>query len=192
MGDNLDLPERNCARTPMQWSTEPNAGFTKNVKPVSPVIDFGPYGYEHVNAAQQRREPSSLLNWTERLIRMRKEVPEIGWGDFQLLATRDDSVFAIRYDWRNNSVVFVHNLSSTPREVSFDVGLASGNAGVLVNLLSEDHSRSRDSRHRMLLEGYGYRWFRVGGLDYLLKRSAVREGSTGRGSVVKARARLVR
>jgi len=175
MGDNLDLPERNCARTPMQWSTEPNAGFTKNSKPVTPVISSGPYGYEHVNAAQQRREPNSLLNWTERMIRMRKEVPEIGWGDFQLLATDDESVFAIRYDWRNNSVVFVHNLNGMPREVSFDVGFLGKDANLLVNLLSEDHSRSRDGRHHMLLEGYGYRWFRVGGLDYLLKRSAIDE-----------------
>jgi maltose alpha-D-glucosyltransferase / alpha-amylase len=175
MGDDLELPERNCARTPMQWSTEPHAGFTKSPKPVTPVISSGPYGYEHVNAAQQRREPNSLLNWTERLIRMRKEVPEIGWGDFQVLATGDDSVFAIRYDWRNNSVVFVHNLRGTPREVSFDVGLPGEDAGLLVNLLSEDHSRSSDGRHRVLLEGYGYRWFRVGGLDYLLKRSSIQE-----------------
>jgi maltose alpha-D-glucosyltransferase / alpha-amylase len=177
MGDDLDLPERKCARTPMQWSTEPNAGFTKSDRPITPVISSGPYGYEHVNAAQQRRDPNSLLNWTERLIRMRKEVPEIGWGDFALLATGNDSVLAIRYDWRNNSVVFVHNLEGTPREVSFDVGLPTEDAGLLVNLLSEDHSRSRNSRHHMLLEGYGYRWFRVGGLDYLLKRSTIDERS---------------
>src|SRR6201996_9820053 len=56
MGDNLSLPERNCARTPMQWSTEPQGGFTKGVKLSAPVIDEGPYGYEHVNAAQQRRD----------------------------------------------------------------------------------------------------------------------------------------
>jgi maltose alpha-D-glucosyltransferase / alpha-amylase len=173
MGDDLNLPERNCARTPMQWSTEPNAGFTKNSKPFTPVISSGPYGYEHVNAAQKRREPNSMLNWTERMIRMRKEVPEIGWGDFQILATGDESVLAIRYDWRNNSVVFVHNLLGTPREVEFDVGLPAEDAGLLVNLLSEEHSRSRDSRHHMLLEGFGYRWFRVGGLDYLLKRSEI-------------------
>ena len=85
MGDNLDLPERNCARTPMQWSTEPHGGFTKSDKPVSPVIDKGPYGYEHVNVAKQRRDPNSLLNWTERIIRMRKEVPEVGWGDFKVI-----------------------------------------------------------------------------------------------------------
>jgi maltose alpha-D-glucosyltransferase / alpha-amylase len=173
MGDDLNLPERNCARTPMQWSTEPNAGFTKNSKPFTPVISSGPYGYEHVNAAKHRLEPNSMLNWTERMIRMRKEVPEIGWGDFQILATGDESVLAIRYDWRNNSVVFVHNLLGTPREVEFDVGLPAEDAGLLVNLLSEEHSRSRDSRHHMLLEGFGYRWFRVGGLDYLLKRSEI-------------------
>jgi maltose alpha-D-glucosyltransferase/alpha-amylase len=173
MGDDLALPERNCARTPMQWSTEPNAGFTKSRKPLSPVISSGPYGYQHVNAAQQRRDPNSLLNWMERIIRMRKEVPEIGWGDFEVLPTGDPAVLAIRYDWRNNSVVFVHNLADTPREVTFDVGLPGQESSLLVNLLSEDHSRSPEGRHRLVLEGYGYRWFRVGGLDYLLKRSDV-------------------
>ena len=82
MGDDLSQKERNCARTPMQWSDEPHGGFTKHDKPVCPVISEGPYGFEHVNAAIQRRYPDSLLNWTERIIRMRKEVPEIGWGDF--------------------------------------------------------------------------------------------------------------
>src|SRR5690349_7898680 len=123
MGDNLELPERNCARTPMQWSTEPHAGFTKSDKPILPVIDKGPYGYEHVNAAKQRRDPESFLNWTERIVRMRKEVPEIGWGDFAIVPVRDPCVLVIRYDWRNNSVLFVHNLDEKPREVSFHVGL---------------------------------------------------------------------
>src|SRR5882757_6497907 len=50
MGDDLSLPERNCARTPMQWSTEPHAGFTKSRKPATPVVSGGPFGYEHVNA----------------------------------------------------------------------------------------------------------------------------------------------
>ena len=55
MGDDLKLPERNCARTPMQWSDEPHGGFTKSDKPVLPVISGGPYGFEHINAAIQRR-----------------------------------------------------------------------------------------------------------------------------------------
>ena len=172
MGDDLSLPERTCCRTPMQWSTEPNGGFTKSDKPVVPVISGGPYGFEHVNAADQRRDPNSMLNWTERIIRMRKEVPEIGWGDFEVLKTGDWAVLAIRYDWRNNSVLFLHNLAHEPREVEFAVGVKGDAGRLLVNLLGQDHSRAGDNgRHRVCLEGYGYRWYRVGGLDYLLKRT---------------------
>jgi maltose alpha-D-glucosyltransferase/alpha-amylase len=170
MGDDLDLPERVCCRTPMQWSTEPNGGFTKSAKPIVPVINKGPYGFDHVNAADQRRDPHSLLNWTERIIRMRKEVPEVGWGEFDILNTGDDAVLAIRYDWRNNSVLFLHNFAAEPREVSFATGVDDG--GKLINLLDQDHSHAdKRSRHRVCLEAYGYRWYRVGGLDYLLRRS---------------------
>jgi maltose alpha-D-glucosyltransferase/alpha-amylase len=172
MGDDLSLPERTCCRTPMQWSAEPHGGFTKSDKPVVPVISDGPYGYEHVNAAEQRRDPNSLLNWMERIIRMRKEVPEVGWGDFEALNTGQDAVLALRYDWRNNSVLFLHNLSPEPCEIGFGVGLNGERGDLLVNLLGNDHSRA-DGRHRHIvcLEGYGYRWYRVGGLDYLLKRT---------------------
>jgi maltose alpha-D-glucosyltransferase/alpha-amylase len=181
MGDNLDLPERNCARTPMQWSTEPHGGFTKSDKPCSPVIDKGPYGYDHVNVAKQRRDPNSMLNWTERIIRMRKEVPEVGWGDFKVIAARDPAVLIIRYDWRNNSVLFVHNLDEKPREISFATGLAGEAGKLLINLLSEDHSQADGrGKHNLLLEAYGYRWYRVGGLDYLLKRSDIDTNASGK------------
>ena len=171
MGDNLTLPERNCARTPMQWSTEPNAGFTKSDKPVLPVISKGPYGFEHVNVADQRRDPNSLLNWMERIVRMRKEVPEIGWGDFSFIPSGTPKVLSIQYEWRNNAVLCVHNLSGVPREIRLSVKTGE-EACMLVNLLSADHSQpDADGKHRLLMEPYGYRWFRVCGLDYLLKRS---------------------
>jgi maltose alpha-D-glucosyltransferase/alpha-amylase len=172
MGDNLELPERNCARTPMQWSSEANAGFTEADKPAVPVISEGPYGFEHINVAAQKRDPNSLMDWMERIIRMRKEIPEIGWGDFSILKTDRREVLALRYQWRKNSVLFVHNLSALPTEVTF-----KGNAKLddqLVNLLSEEHStRDASGKHTVLLEPYGYRWFRGGGLDYLLKRSEI-------------------
>ncbi|HEY8611265.1 MAG TPA: alpha-amylase family protein [Roseomonas sp.] len=174
MGDDLSLPERECARTTMQWSAEPTGGFTKSKKPVKPTISGGPYGFEHVNVAAQRRDPASLLNWTERMIRMRREIPEIDWGDFALVPTDADDVLTIRYDWRDNSALFVHNLGPEPREVFFDPGAAGSHDSLLVNLLSEDHSRpDGKGRHRILMEPYGYRWFRVGGLDYLLRRSEI-------------------
>ena len=143
MGDDLGLPERNCARTPMQWSTEPHGGFTTADKPVVPVISEGPYGYQHVNAAEQRRDPNSMLNWTERIVRMRKEVPEIGWGEFEVLPIRDPAVLAMRYDWRNNSVLFVHNLVGQPAGGRVLHRPAPAREGrVLVNLLTENHSNA--------------------------------------------------
>jgi maltose alpha-D-glucosyltransferase / alpha-amylase len=172
MGDDLKLAERNCARTPMQWSTEPHAGFTKSDKPVMPVISSGAYGFEHVNVAAQRRDPDSLLDWMERIIRMRKEVPEIGWGDFSFISAQAREVLIMRYDWRNNSVLFVHNLSSVPREVTFSVTSGQQEACTLINLLAENHSQPvAGDKHRILLEPYGYRWYRLCGLDYLLNRS---------------------
>jgi maltose alpha-D-glucosyltransferase / alpha-amylase len=174
MGDDLELPERVSARTPMQWSTEPQGGFSVSDKPILPVISGGAYGFEHVNVAEQRRDPNSLLNWMERMIRMRKEVPEIGWGDFEILRTGTSEVLAIRYDWRNNSVVVVHNLSAIPREVWLNVNLEGQDGLRLVNLLSTDHSVANESgKHCILLEPYGYRWYRAGGLSYLLKRANV-------------------
>ena len=98
------------------------------------------YGYPHVNVAAQRRDPNSILNWMERIIRMRKEVPEIGWGDFSFIPTRSPKVLAMRYEWRDNSVVCVHNLGPEPREVRFHLAVADGQPNVLVNLLSNDHS----------------------------------------------------
>ena len=164
----------------MQWSNEPCAGFTKSSKPILPVVNSGPFGYEHVNAARQRRDPNSMLNWTERIIRMRKEVPEVGWGDFQIIATRDPAVLVIRYDWRNNSVLFVHNLDEKPREVAFAVGLPGEAGKLLVNLLAEDHSHAGETgKHTLMLEAYAYRWYRVGGLDYLLKRSDIDTDAAG-------------
>jgi maltose alpha-D-glucosyltransferase/alpha-amylase len=127
-----------------------------------------------LNAAAQRRDPNSMLNWTERIIRMRKEVPEVGWGDFEAIDIADRAVLVLRYDWRNNSVLFVHNLDDKPHEVSVSLGRDEGGSQLLVNLLSDAHSRAgEDGKHHLLIEAYGYRWFRVGGLDYLLKRSDI-------------------
>ena len=84
------------------------------------------------------------------------------------------AVLVIRYDWRMNSVLFVHNLDSKPREVSFSAGVDDDRGKLLVNLLTNDHSRANErGRHQLLLQAYDYRWYRVGGLDYLLNRSEI-------------------
>ena len=91
-----------------------------------------------------------------------------------MIATRRSAILAVRYDWRNNSVLFVHNLGEKPCEASFSVGLSGDEGKHLINLLSEDHSEANDrGKHTLMLEAYGYRWYRVGGLDYLLKRTDI-------------------
>ena len=165
MGDDLSLPERNAIRTPMQWSNDKNGGFSAADKTYLPAIAKGPYRYERLNEADQRRDAQSMLNWTERIIRMRKECPEIGWGDFDVVRTGVPSVLALRYRWRNNVVWAVHNLAGE----SVEVVLRENDE--LVNLLSYDDSKPhKGGRHPIALEPYGYRWFRVGKNGYLSRR----------------------
>jgi maltose alpha-D-glucosyltransferase/alpha-amylase len=99
-------------------------------------------------------------------------VPEVGWGRFSVHSAGTPEVLVLRYDWRNNAVLFVHNLAAAPREIALSVD-AAGEAR-LINLLADNHSAADAAGvHHILLERYGYRWYRPGGLDYLLRRSEV-------------------
>src|SRR5690606_4474713 len=80
MGEDLSLKGRYAIRTPMQWSTSTNGGFSTSEKPVRPVISGGEYGFETVNVTAQRSDPGSLLSWFERMIRTLRESPEVGAG----------------------------------------------------------------------------------------------------------------
>jgi len=170
MGDDLKLPERNSVRTPMQWSAELHGGFSTADKTILPVIDDEVWGYRRINVAAQQRDPNSMLNWTERMIRLRKECPEIGWGKYTVLNTGTPNVLAMRYDWRNNSLVTVHNFSEKPQKIRVRCGDVPG-SDRLINLIIGEHSRAdADGKHTIVLEEYGYRWFRVGSLNYRLQR----------------------
>jgi maltose alpha-D-glucosyltransferase/alpha-amylase len=163
MGDDLSLPDRKSVRTPMQWTADPNAGFSRADKTELPVIASGPFGFEQVNVADQRRDPASLLNVNERFIRMRKECPEFGWGDHDELPTRSPNVLAVRCHWRNNAVITIHNFSAEVREVELVIPGAVNLP--LTNLLNPDHLPANpEGKHRFTLQPYGYRWYRVGPL----------------------------
>ena len=164
MGDELDLPERYAARTPMQWSPDPHGGFSTGRRPIRRLVNDRIYGYRQVNVADQRRDPNSLLNWTERIIRMRKECAEIGWGDWSILSRLPDQVLGLRYDWNDRSSIFLHNFADTPCAVRLRVD--GPNGARLTNLLSQDQSNGDEHGHHELeLEPYGYRWMRVGELE---------------------------
>jgi maltose alpha-D-glucosyltransferase/alpha-amylase len=169
MGENLSLNERDAVRTPMQWSSDVNAGFSAAKKLVHPVIDRGPFAYEKVNVEAQRRDPDSLLSWTANMLRVRKECPEIGWGDSTILDSGASGVLTIRYTWKGNSLICIHNFSDQPREVSISPGTDESDR--LINLLATDESRAADDgAHHLSLKGYDYRWYRVGGYGHVLRR----------------------
>jgi len=179
IGDNLKLPERECARTPMQWTSERHGGFSRAARVVRPVINDSVFGYQKVNVSDMRRDPQSLLNWTERIIRMRKECPEISWGTFSVLRTTEPSVLALRYDWRDTSLVTLHNFANRDVKVKLKIGVERDD--MLVDVFSDLHSRVRnDGMHLIPLDGYAWRWYRVGSADTTLDRRdlwAPRQGS---------------
>jgi len=163
MGENLAVEGRMSVRTPMQWSDDTNAGFSE-AKPSRlrrPVVE-GRFGPLAINVAEQRRDPQSLLNWMERIIRRRRETPALGWGASRVLVTGDHSVLAHRSDWEGTTVVLVHNLASEPRSVRIEVGPPVGD-NQLVDLLDQGRAVTAmdDGCLELKLEGYGYRWFRV-------------------------------
>jgi maltose alpha-D-glucosyltransferase/alpha-amylase len=170
MGDDLSLPERESARTPMQWSGERNGGFSTARRTVRPVISDPIYGYKRVSVEAQRRDPQSLLNWMERKIRMRRECPEISWGDWRILETNADDVLVMEYTWRGHSLIVLHNFADKPRAVRIPV--ATAGTPTLIDLLWTNDSQAEGrGHHEIELEPYGYRWFRARGLDRNVPRT---------------------
>jgi maltose alpha-D-glucosyltransferase/alpha-amylase len=151
MEENLDLEGRMSVRSPMQWSGERHRGFTEADEPSRPLAPGD------AEVAAQRRDPASLLNWMERLIRRRRECPELGWGEVELLETGDPAVFAHRAVWDGGAIVAIHSLTSEPRDVEVEVG----DAEAAVDLFGPEEHQPRDGRITVKLERYGHRWLRI-------------------------------
>ncbi|MFQ4139884.1 alpha-amylase family protein [Nodosilinea sp. PGN35] len=162
MGDDLTLDERQPARTPMQWSAAPNGGFSTAPADqlVLPVISEGDYSYKQVNVTAQQCDPHSLLNWMERAVRLRKEYPAFGWGQWQTLQTDHPSVFAHRCEWQGRVVIAVHNLSRADCKATLVLAEDAGRC--LVDLFTGKRVEAIEQpSHPMHLAGYDYRWLQV-------------------------------
>jgi maltose alpha-D-glucosyltransferase/alpha-amylase len=159
MGENLRLKERNAIRTPMQWTGAPGAGFSTSDRLVRPAIDSGPYSFDAVNADEQLRQPESLLRWMTEMIRVRKECPEIGAGEWRILPTRRPQVLALAYERQDTTIVCVHNFDDQQQEITLDLG--PNRDARLRSLIGRDGSRGSSGKHRLHLEPFGYEWYRV-------------------------------
>jgi maltose alpha-D-glucosyltransferase/alpha-amylase len=161
MGENLDLPERESIRTPMQWDDTPNAGFS-GADPeqlVAPVIDSGPYGYQAVNVTAQRLDAHSLLTWFERILHALPECAEIGNGRHEVIDAGPEHVLVHRADGRTGSTLFVHNLAD--RRCTIALGSQGEPGWRPLNFFADsDYGREVDL-DAVEVAGFGYRWIRL-------------------------------
>jgi maltose alpha-D-glucosyltransferase/alpha-amylase len=162
MGDNIYLGDRNGVRTPMQWSPDRNAGFSRADPQrlfLPPIMD-PIYGYESNNVEAQSRNPSSLLNWTKRLIAVRKSYRVFGRGTLKFLEPGNRKILAFVREWENEKVLVVVNLSRTAQPVELD--LSDFKERVPVEVLGHTaFPPIGELPYLLTLKGYGYYGFRL-------------------------------
>ncbi len=128
MGDNIHLGDRNGVRTPMQWNRDRNAGFS-TVDPsklYAPVIVDPIYGYQAVNVEAQTQGQSSLLNWTKRMIKVRKSLRAFGRGTLEFLEHKNPKILAYIRAYEDETLLIVNNLSRYAQPVELDLRRYSG------------------------------------------------------------------
>lgn len=162
MGDNIFLGDRNGVRTPMQWSPDRNAGFSRADPQrlyLPPMMD-PIYGYESINVEAQQRNLSSLLHWTKRLIAVRKNYKAFGRGSLHFLEPGNRKVLAYVREWQDEILLCVVNLSRTAQPVELDLSAWKGR--VPVELLGgTTFPPVGDLPYLLTLKGYGYYSFRL-------------------------------
>jgi maltose alpha-D-glucosyltransferase/alpha-amylase len=160
MGDDLRLKERLSVRTPMQWNRGKNAGFSDSDTLFRPVISSGDYSFEKINAEDQFRDQSSLLNWIEKMIHLRKTCPEIGLAEAEVLETGSNQLLAIRYNYEGETVFAVHNLGEQAGKLT----IKQPKTKTLFDLIGSNDLQSADGNFNIQLEPSAYRWYRAGKL----------------------------
>jgi maltose alpha-D-glucosyltransferase/alpha-amylase len=164
MGDNIWLPDRDGVRTPMQWSVDRNAGFSTSDpgRLYLPVIQDPTYGYMAVNVEAQEREPHSLLQWTRKMLAVRRRHPVFGVGLFEELSADNPSVLAFLREMPDgrDKVMCVSNLSRFPQPVQVDLSRFEGL--VPVELTGGVHfPRIGGLPYLLTLPGHGFLWFEL-------------------------------
>jgi len=164
MAENLDIPGRLAVRTPMQWTGDPNGGFSKAAKRrlCRPLPD-GLYGPDRVNAADQRHDHQSFWWFMRNLIYTYRSQPEIGWSTVEVLKQPHPAVLAhVCREESGWAMVALHNFG--PDSVMVPIELADAPAdSTLVDLLDglSEHQFDAKGRIEVKLEPYGYRWLRL-------------------------------
>jgi maltose alpha-D-glucosyltransferase/alpha-amylase len=162
MGDNIYLGDRNGVRTPMQWSGDRNAGFSRTVpaKLYSPVVMDPVWGYEAINVEAQQSDPSSLLSWMRNMIALRKLFQVFGRGTLTFLNPANRKILAYIREYQSERVLCVANLSRFAQPVELDLAQYAGM--VPVEMLGYvEFPRVRTSGYPLTLGPYGFLWLEL-------------------------------
>ncbi|MDQ2779354.1 MAG: putative maltokinase, partial [Pseudomonadota bacterium] len=162
MGDNIFLGDRDGVRTPMQWTSDRNGGFSRAdpQRLYLPVIQDPIYGYESVNVEAQSREPSSMLSWTRRLLAVRGSTRAFGRGAFHMLHPGNRKVLAYVREHDDDVILCVANLSRVAQPVELE--LAVWKLRVPVEMMGRNaFPPVGDLPYLLTLPGYGFFWFKL-------------------------------
>lgn len=160
MGDNIFLGDRNGVRTPMQWSPDRNAGFSRADPQqlyLPPIMD-PVYGYEAVNVEAQARAPASLLNWTRRIVAVRRGHRAFSRGRIEFLYPGNRKILAYLRRHEDETILCVVNLSRNAQAVELQLGEFRGR--VPVELVGRStFPPIGDLPYLLTLPGHGFYWF---------------------------------
>ena len=162
MGDNVYLGDRNSVRTPMQWNGSTNAGFS-TADPEHlwlPLISNAVYGYQSVNVESQQRNPTSLLNWTRRLIEVRRLTPVFGRGSIDFLQPDNHRVLAFTRTLGHETILVVSNLAGTAQAVELDLSRFAG--AIPIEMFGGSiFPQIGHEPYIMMMGPYNFYWFRL-------------------------------
>ena len=162
MGDNVFVGDRNGVRTPMQWSPDRNAGFSRADPQrlyLQPIMD-PMYGYEALNVEAQSRDASSLLNWTKRMLAVRKTSRAFGRGKRSFLKPGNRKVLAYLSEFEDDTILSVFNLSRAAQPVELDLSDFKGR--VPIEMLGRTaFPPIGELPYLLTLPSYGFYWFKL-------------------------------
>jgi maltose alpha-D-glucosyltransferase/alpha-amylase len=162
MGDNIYLGDRDGVRTPMQWSGDRNAGFSKAdfAQLYFPVIMDPVYGYQAVNVEAQQRLPTSLLHWVRHAIALRKQHPVFGRGALEFIKPENRKIFAFTRSDQTETVLCVYNLSRSAQPVELDLSRYEGWTPVEMSG-GVEFPRIEQRPYQLSFNEYGFYWFQL-------------------------------
>jgi maltose alpha-D-glucosyltransferase/alpha-amylase len=163
MGDNVYLGDRDAVRTPMQWTADRNAGFSRAdpARLYAPVIMDSVYGYQSVNVEAQERAPHSRLNWMRRLIALRQRHRTFGRGTLELLRPENRRIFAfVRRLEDEDPILVVANMARTMQPAALDLSKFAGLVPVEMTG-GTDLPRIGETPYFLTLPAHGFYWLQL-------------------------------